>query len=61
MSQITAASIFETLSGFDSFVRTAVHDGHIDKVQGKEEEMVSRTSAFFKYIKTCRVYSEIVL
>jgi hypothetical protein len=42
MSQPTAASIIATLSEFDSFVRVALSEGDIDRVKGKEDEIVSQ-------------------
>ena len=42
MSQATAASIIATLSEFDSFVRVALSEGDIDRVKGKEDEIVSQ-------------------
>lgn len=42
MSELTAQSIKNTLSGFDTFVRAALEEGDMVKVSGKEEQIVSR-------------------
>lgn len=41
MAQFTAASITETLTGFDNIVRKTLEDGRLEGVDQKEEHIVS--------------------
>lgn len=41
MAQYTPSFIRDTLSGYDTFVRTALEDGDMERVGRKEEEIVS--------------------